>query len=407
MHFSNIRLENFRAKDALDLNLGRRLTLLMGANGSGKTSVLDGLAIGLGAVLTYLPEVSGRTFSKTGDIRQVNNKKAPYARVTLETTSGLIWDRTLRRDQNKATGRLVPSGHGLQQLKSFIDRTVIDTMLDGDDFLLPLFVYYGVSRALLDLPQSRKGFPKKHDRFEGLVGALNADSRFKSAFVWFYNKENEEHRLQKEKRSFDVTLKDLDVVRSAITRMFPDLSDPHIEVNPLRFMITQQGEKLNIAQLSDGYKTMLGLVIDLSSRMAMANPHLDDPLCAEAVVIIDEIDLHLHPAWQKRIVGDLLATFSNTQFIITTHSPYIVESINNYLKRQQVSHLNMSTEDIRQLYPLSGEDVAAYAMTTEAVHSLIDPEIGLLDDQLIQYFNELSLIYDQMRDLEWEQANGD
>lgn len=78
MHLDHLTLENFRACQRLDLEFGRRLTVLLGNNGSGKTSVLDGAAIGLGAMLTHLPTVSGISFKKTGDIRQHGNLLIPY-----------------------------------------------------------------------------------------------------------------------------------------------------------------------------------------------------------------------------------------------------------------------------------------------------------------------------------------
>ena len=405
MRLERIKLENFRAKKDVELVFGRRLTLLMGANGSGKTSILDGISIALGAVLSYLPEVSGRFFKKSGDIRQFNNKLDPYTRIALESTTGLKWDRILRRDQSKSTSQLVPTGYGVRELERFLDREVLDPLNQGRDYHLPLFVYYGVSRALLELPSTRKGFPKKHNRFEALVSALNADSRFKSAFIWFYNKENEEHRLQKERRSFDVTLMELDVVRQAISTMFPDLSLPHIELNPLRFIVKQGNEMLNISQLSDGYKTLLGVVIDLSSRMAKANPDLADPLSAEAIVMIDEVDLHLHPSWQQRVIGDLLNTFKNTQFIVTTHSPYIVEAINNHLKRNQIEGLPIEDEEIKNLPSLNASEISAYLMTDRGEESLMHPELGLLDDKLLVNFNTIGQLYDQMRDIEWEQKS--
>ncbi len=403
MILKRIQLENFRAKEEVVLELGARLTLLMGTNGSGKTTLLDGISIGLGAALTHLPEVSGRSLRKNGDIRQSENKLAPYTRVALETTSGLKWDKIVRRDKSKLTSQLVPSGYGVRELEHFLDREVIDPSNQGDDYLLPLFVSYGVSRALLDVPLSRKGFPKKHHRLEALANALNAVSRFKSSFIWFYNKENEEHRLQKEHRSFDVTLKELDAVRTAISSIFPDISEPHVELNPLRFMIRQGGELLNITQLSDGYKTLLGLVIDLASRLAMANPHLDDPLVAEAIVMIDEIDLHLHPSWQQRVVGDLLKTFKNTQFIITTHSPYIVEALNTYLKRHKIEKFLIQDEEILNTYSLSAEEITAYVITKEDETSLMNREVELLDDRLLENFNSINRLYDTMRDIEWEQ----
>jgi predicted ATP-binding protein involved in virulence len=404
MKLKKLVLENFRGKAHLDIALGSRLTVLLAANGGGKTTVLDGIAIGLGEVLTHLPQVAGLSFKKTGDIHQKNNKVAPYARIVLHTTNGIAWDRLTRRDKSAATTRLIPPGLGVKALRQFLDVSIIDPLNSEKVFDLPIFAYYGVNRALLDMPLTRKGFSHQHARFESLANALNADSRFKSAFIWFYNKENEEHRLQKTQKNFDVSLKELDCVRQAIERVFPDLTDPHIGLNPLRFVVKQGAELFNITQLSDGYKTLLGMVIDLSARMAMANPHLDDPLDAEAIVMIDELDLHLHPQWQQRITGDLLRAFPNTQFIISTHSPYIVEAINNHLKRQTISSLKLEDQDIQELYPLQPTDVEGYFLSTNEVQPLLDRSLGLLDDRLLESFNHISRIYEKMRSLEWESS---
>ena len=197
-----------------------------------------------------------------------------------------------------------------------------------------------------------------------------------------------------------MTLPELDAVRSAITQMFPDLTEPHIEVNPLQFVVKQNEQFLNIDQLSDGYKTLLGLVIDLSARMAMANPDSINPLAEQSIVMIDEVDLHLHPAWQKRVVSDLLRTFPNTQFILTTHSPYIVESINNSLKLVQVTQ-KLPEQNLQdrysQLASLKQEHIQAYWMHDAQVTSILDNEIGLLDDKLITYWKVINAVYDELQ----------
>jgi predicted ATP-binding protein involved in virulence len=231
---------------------------------------------------------------------------------------------------------------------------------------------------------------------------LNANSRFKSAFVWFYNKENEELRKQKEKQSFQYKLPELEAVRKAITTVFPEISNPHIMVNPLKFAVKYHGELLDIAQLSDGYKTLLSLVIDLASRMAMANPQLEDPLAAEAIVMIDEIDLHLHPEWQSRVIGDLLRTFPGTQFIVTTHSPYILESINTHLQRFKIDGLKIKDKVIREVLPISPDSVSAWLLEGSTPESLLETRSGLLDDRLVHPFNKITRLFDQMRAIEWE-----
>jgi len=405
----NVSLENFRSKASSCLELGSRLTLLIGENGTGKTTFLDAIAIALGEMLTYLPEVKGINFKTRGDIHQQDGKPAPYTRIKVVASTGVGWDRMQKRDKSKRTAMQIKAGLGVKQLHRYLQESILDPWNLGLPFQLPVIVQYGVKRAWLDYsPVSRRGFPKVHSRFESLADALNSTSRFRSALNWFYNKENEESRLKQERRDFDATLPELNAVRRCITTLFPNLSNPRFTLNPLRFVVSQDGEELEIDQLSDGYKTMLGLAIDLSWRMAGANPHLEDPLAAEAIVMIDEVDLHLHPAWQQRVVSDLLRCFPNTQFILTTHSSVVVEGINNLLKRFAVDKLlpkSGESEDwthIRNLYPLDPNDTAVYQITRDSQIDLMDREEGLTADTLIDNFNDVSHLYDLMRDLEWE-----
>ena len=114
--------------------------------------------------------------------------------------------------------------------------------------------------------------------------------------------------------------------------MLLEVSNPRIELNPLRFVVSVKSkegrvEKLSLNQLSGGYRIVLALAADLARRMAQGNPHMDDPLQSEAIVLIDEIELHLHPAWQQRILTDLMRTFPNAQFIVSTHSPQVLTTV--------------------------------------------------------------------------------
>lgn len=89
------------------------------------------------------------------------------------------------------------------------------------------------------------------------------------------------------------------------------------------------GRELPFRLLSDGVRNMLGMVADIAYRMAILNPHLGSEVTqrTEGVVLIDEIDLHLHPKWQRHIVEDLKRTFPKVQFVVTTHSPFIIQSL--------------------------------------------------------------------------------
>jgi predicted ATP-binding protein involved in virulence len=378
----------------------------MGENGSGKTSFLDALAIALGAVISYLPGAEGRSFKQRGEIRQVDGKILPFARILVETVDGIAWD-CIKWGKSK---RPKVSEVGKKRLREVVDSRILNPLIENQDFSLPIFAYYGVSRALLDIPERRRGFDSESDRIgDALNQSLNSASNFRSAFIWYYLKEYEELRARNYFRDFEFQHPQLKVVRNCLTTLFPSLSNPRFAVKPPpRLILTEDGEDLELSQLSDGYKTMIGLAIDLSRRMAAGNPDMENPLESPAVVLIDEVDLHLHPAWQQRVVSDLLRCFPNTQFILTTHSSVVVEGVNNLLKRFAVDRLLSESDEsedwthIRNLYPLAPNDTAVYQIARDSVIDLMDREEGLTSDTLINNFNDVSRLYDLMRDLEWE-----
>ena len=120
----------------------------------------------------------------------------------------------------------------------------------------------------------------------------------------------------------------LSCVRNAIGEMIEGYTNLRIELEPSRMLMTNKdGIDLRIDQLSGGYKSVLSVIADIAKRLSIANPDSLDPLKEEAVILIDELELHLHPKWQKEIAGNLKKTFPNCQFIISTHSPLIIQSL--------------------------------------------------------------------------------
>jgi len=405
-----LEIENFRCKESASLDLGSRLSIFIGENGAGKTTFLDAIAIALGSVISYLPKAQGRDFKERGEIRQSAGKTLPYARILVETIDGISWDCITYGNRVPKSARLKQSIVGKRGLRDYLDRTILDPLAKDEDFDLPIFAYYGVSRALLDIPERRRGFDAENDRIvDALDQALTSGSNFRSAFIWYYNKEAEELRFRNAMRDFDLEHPHLRGVRQCLTTLFPSLSNPRFAVKPPpRLIVTEDGEDLELSQLSDGYKTMIGLAIDLSRRMAAGNPDMENPLESPAVVLIDEVDLHLHPAWQQRVVSDLLKCFPNTQFILTTHSSVVVEGVNNLLKRFAVDKLLPEANEIedwthiRNLYPLDPNDTAVYQITRDSEIDLMDREEGLTGDTLIDNFNDVSNLFHMMRSLEWD-----
>jgi predicted ATP-binding protein involved in virulence len=116
-------------------------------------------------------------------------------------------------------------------------------------------------------------------------------------------------------------------VRDAIERILPGARKVRVERRQQRMTVEMNGVRLDVAQLSDGERSLLTLAGDLARRMALAAPKVEKPLEQPAVVLIDEIELHLHPGLQRQILPRLRSVFPNAQFIVTTHSPQVLSSL--------------------------------------------------------------------------------
>lgn len=329
MKIKTLTLTNFRRFADFEISFEQQMTVLVARNGAGKSSVLDAVATALGPFLTRLPGVSGLN-PRDLDFRVFDDgQKPPFMRIACESQDGIRWDRTEKRDKTKKTAGQIPDALGIKQLNDYVDGFV-DAHNEGCDYQLPIFVHYGTGRGVFDVPQRKKGFGKTFSRFEALDGALESRTNFKRFVEYFYFLEGREAKIQKEQRSFDVELPELKAIRAAVQRLMPEFSHPR-SAYPAGIMVDwtveDEVKQLRIEQLSDGYRTTLAMVMDIAARMAEANPAMADPLDTEGVVLIDEVDLHLHPGWQQRILPDLTRAFPNVQFIVTTHSPQVVSTV--------------------------------------------------------------------------------
>ncbi|MBF0477484.1 MAG: AAA family ATPase, partial [Deltaproteobacteria bacterium] len=167
-----------------------------------------------------------------------------------------------------------------------------------------------------------------------------------------------------------------------------NFSNLSIQRNPLRMVVNKNGQRLWVNQLSDGEKCLLAMVGDLARRLAIANPTHQTPLDGKGIVLIDEIDLHLHPSWQRMIVPRLRETFSNCQFFISTHSPQVLGEVDpkniwflhqdkqsleiSYTKPEQAFGLN-SCELLEEYMESNRRNIDVDHRLTE-IFSLIDEE---------------------------------
>lgn len=194
---------------------------------------------------------------------------------------------------------------------------------------LPLLVYYPSQRTIYEIPLESD---EKHEfnQLSAYDRTITKKVDFTDFFIWYRNQEDLENetRLDSDPSYADRNLK---AIRVALLALIPEFSYLRVRRSPLRMTVTKvvdrEAQELIINQLSDGEKSLLAMVGDLARRLAIANPNLENPLDGSGIVLIDEIELHLHPQWQRRIIPALTKIFPNLQFIITTHSPQVLSNV--------------------------------------------------------------------------------
>lgn len=323
MKVKRLKMNSFRGISDLTLEFDTdEPTVFIGINGVGKSSILECLAILLSWLTKRIqtPNSSGRSFNED-DIK--NGCKETHNEITISINDWpeVVWSLTkIRKGRSKDT-----SSH-LGDLKKVVDR--IHSQLDANSYAaLPLVVYYPTNRAVLDIPLRirTKHSSEPITAYDEVLTGGQID--FRRFFEWFREREDieNEERLNNTNEYRDPQLK---AVRSAIDNLLDGFSNLRVRRSPLRMTVNKEGEEVIVNQLSDGEKCSLALAGDLARRLAIANPNPDcNPLEGSGVVLIDEIELHLHPKWQRAIIPNLKKTFPNCQFIITTHSPQVISDL--------------------------------------------------------------------------------
>ena len=331
MHIQTLTLSNYRGAQSLALDLEKRLNVFVGVNGAGKSTVLDAATILLSWVVSRIrtPGASGRPISED-DI--TNQQSSAAMELTCVHEGKTIAWRIAKGRRGQGTLSRPSSLTQLNDYTRKLQVQIADRSLAAN---LPLFVYYPVNRAVLDIPLRIRG---KHtfDLLTAYDNALTTGANFRTFFEWFREREDLENEIKvrngqpssfESETAPEIPDPQLAAVRNALYGVLPEFSNLTVRRNPLRMEIEKQGQVLTVNQLSDGEKCLIAMVSDLARRMAIANPAADDPLAGEGIVLIDEIDLHLHPKWQRRIVPKLLEVFPNCQFLVSTHSPHVLTHV--------------------------------------------------------------------------------
>ncbi len=384
--------KDFRGIHELTIDLSARSTILFGINGVGKSSILAGINLLYANVINRLV---GQRFKQSikfddSDIKQKKASAVIAAEFGFEDTQDVYYiyrqiDRTNKKHINERKNQFDDMIKHFEQL--YIGAISVDgdnnLIYQNENFNIPVFVNYGVNRLVLKTPL-RISKKQSYGQFSAYEKAIENQIAFDRFFEWFLEQEIYEIHMKKEKKEYeDVSLK---AVKTAMLAMLDGFKDIHIMVKPYSMKVYKGSETLDILQLSDGEKCTLALFGDLARRLAIANPSMTNPLEGQGVVLIDEIELHMHTSWQRKIVNVLKSTFPNIQFIITTHSPQVLGEVSDEfnvftLLREQEEII---CEEVGAYFGVDSNAVLEDAMHTDAVSSVIKNKVDIMFDLLDQ-----------------------
>ncbi len=396
MFIQSIQLQNFRSVSSLTIKLSERLNVFAGINGAGKSTILDATAILLSWLANRIKTAgaSGRPI-KESDIQNNSSSSVLSADLSDESVIVQLGTSKTRPGMSKKEKSFDLSGLN-EKIKQFQK----DITENNGKTNLPLLAYYPVHRAVLDIPlriRNQHSFSILETYDESLTSGAN----FRTFFEWFRNQEDIENENRRYINSlippenFEFPDKQLEAVRNALSIFMPNFKNWTVRRRPLQMEVDKDGQTLIVNQLSDGEKCLMAMVGDIARRMALANPLLDNPLHGDGIVLIDEVDLHLHPLWQRMMIPRLLETFPNCQFLISTHSPHVL----THVQPQNIFMLH--TEDGKFICEHPQE---SYGKTSERI---LEDLMGLETTRPDIVKNALKALFVRLQKGDIEQAKND
>lgn len=340
-YLKNIELFHFRKFDNIVYEFDPRMNVVIGKNASGKTTVLEAVTVILGAYLTafkeYVPSRFGHNISDS-DVLKKSLKPVKNVAVTAtvqqypcKITSKFVWDKSVE----SCTRGLEKEGGRTKFIGKNPMRTTIEKWekaikaADGSDAdqIYPLVLYLSSARLW---NENRTGemdkIPGRTDAYQRCLDPKRGNQTSFEYIKLLGNLAAEENDGR--------PLPAYEVIMDAVKYSMKEELEPGQQVlYSSRYgeiaVKNPDGTVINFSALSDGYRNVIKIVTDIATKMCILNPYLGKETLKKTpgIVVIDELDLSLHPTWQRRIVGILKELFPKVQFICATHSPFIIQSL--------------------------------------------------------------------------------
>lgn len=326
MKLQKISMANYRGFEQLDVQFDPNVTVIAGVNGVGKSGLLHALTILFSQALPKIAasKATAMTFEPS-DIRV--GKENHVVSIEYE-----VQDNVIHEVYQYAPEGMSIHGWHAETTGGNDDQTDAEAYTRATELASelkkrpdqPLVIFFSTRRQL---PGTIKTIPKPepYEVKQAYVGALrDREVALREFVAWFHAQEVLSAGDAKPGRR----QKTIQRVRSVVTSFLPEFENLRIEHDPVRMVVEKAGVPLAINQLSDGERGLLAMLFDITRRLSIANPQLNDPVAdGQAIILVDEIELHLHPVWQRQVIERFTETFRNCQFVVTTHSPLLLGEV--------------------------------------------------------------------------------
>lgn len=334
MRLEQITLCNFRRFSELCMSFHPRLTVIVAKNGQGKTSILDGATVALGSYFSSFEFGQARNFDRY-DARYASKlknleKDQCYPVSVSADVHFANQSHQILRELRSAKGRTTTGDAA--EINQY-SKSLAQSLTSNQAVSLPLLAYYGSGRLWNSHKNMKRKLVLTASRSMGYEDCFSAASSYKQVQEWMIKATFAVIQESRMDEYPDSNLKNqLECVQKSINQVLePEgwrnfhYSIPHEELA----MVHDQLGPLPVSLLSDGVRAMVSMVADMAWRCAKLNPHFGEMAAqkTEGIVLIDEVDMHLHPEWLQRVIQSLTKTFPNIQFIVTTHSPQVLSTV--------------------------------------------------------------------------------